>query len=157
MENPNKNTNNIEEYEEYDESLNVEKYYIEDRDHILPEGCHKYSLFMKRDDRVVINYDDLKEFMNMKNIEIEISFGIGTQISAFGVYKPDELMVHVGGSLLTAEKKRKEIDGDDIITYTDNKLNIKSDDWELFNFIHVVVRKKSLTVGGVYYETASDE
>ena len=154
MENPNKNTNNIEEY---DESLNVEKYYIKDSDHILSEGIHKYSLFVKRNDRVVINYDDLKEFMNMKNIEIEISFSIGTQISAFGVYKPDELMVHVGGSLLTAEKTRKEIDGEGILTYTDNKLNIKSDDWELFNFIHVVVRKKSLTVGGVYYETASDE
>lgn len=154
MENLNKNTNNIEEY---DESLNVEKYYIKDMNHLLSKGIHKYSLFVKRNDRVVINYDDLEKFMNMKNIEIEISFSIGAQISAFGIYKPDELMVHVGGSLLTAEKKHKEIDGEGILTYTDNKLNIKSDDWKLFNFVHVVIHKKSLTIRGVYYETASDE
>ena len=117
-------------------------FYISIDHRLTKDGKRKIlPLFIKdSNDRIVINYDGMEEFLNCKtnDICIKIKFASGDVNSPYyssgaGIFNPDEVMVHVGGTVLTARKYNAK---------EDTTFNINAEGWEHFRFVQVRIGVK---------------
>jgi hypothetical protein len=120
--------------EEQEEMPDIKYFHITDSSNILGNGMgSKYPLFIKDENdphRLIINYDVMKEFLYRDDVEIRIAFGIKDKgTSAYAVFKPSEVMVHVGTTTITGEKEDGTI------------VEIRAKNWKDLYFARVTVRK----------------
>ena len=124
-----------------EEMPDIKKFYIRDTFRLLDKDIRYYPLFVKRecDDCLVINYDIMEKFMNMKNIKIRVAFG-RNKASAYNVYDPEDIYIHVGGTTLTASKYSSKTE-----KYWRTKIScieFRSEEWESLNYAHVEILPK---------------
>jgi hypothetical protein len=142
----------------------IEKFYIKDQSNLLGaflkdgEYCKKYPLFvMGNDNRFHINYNGVMEkFMNMKDVLIEIEFGVGEYSGAYGTYKPENLYVHVAGTELEAIERYsggRDHDGSDCKSV----MRIRACDIDNLRFAHVTVVKADSINYKTYEEIEKEE
>lgn len=123
-----------------------ENFYIKDVKNLLGaslkdgEYCKKYPLFlMDDDDYFHINYEGVMEkFMNMKDVLFKIEVSFGEYSHAYGVYKPENIRVHVAGTELEAIERfsgGRDYDGSDF----KNVIRIRACDIDNLKWVHVKV------------------
>lgn len=124
-----------------EEMPDIKKFYIHDTFRLLDKDIRYYPLFVKRgcDDCLVINYDIMEKFMNMKNIKIRVAFG-RNKASAYNVYDPEDIYIHVGGTTLTASKYSSKTDKNWRTRIS--CIEFRSEEWESLNYAHVEILPK---------------
>lgn len=111
--------------------------YIQASSDLTDDGGTKYPLFVKdeSDTYYIINHDVIDIYILRNDVVFEISYLVGKHIIGHGVFKPNELYIHVGGTTLTAavenptSGKREHV------------LEIRADDMNLFQYVHVNIKR----------------
>lgn len=114
----------------------IRHFHIADVSNILKNGLGtKYPLFVKDGNNphhFIINYDIMKEFLYRDDVKIRIAFSLKEGGGgACSVFKPSDVMVHVGGTTITGENEDGTI------------VEVRAKDWKKLNFARVTVRKIS--------------
>lgn len=121
--------------DEPEEMPDIRFFDIVDASDIIGDGAYsKYPLFTKYEDNShypVINYHIMEKFIYRDDVEIRILCAIkGDGTGARGVFKPNEVTIHVGGTTLTGQKE----DG--------TLIEIRAGDWKKLKFARVTIKKK---------------
>lgn len=124
-----------------EEMPDIKKFYIRDTFRLLNNDIRYYPLFVKDgcDDRLVVNYDIMEKFMNMKNIKIRVAF-CGNKALAYNVYDPEDIYIHVSGTTLTASKYSSKTDKNWRTKIS--VIEFRSEEWESLNYAHVEILPK---------------
>lgn len=124
-----------------EEMPDIKKFYIRDTFNLLDNDIKQYPLFVKRecDDRLIINYDIMEKFLDMKNIKIRVAFG-GNKTSADDVYDPDDIYIHVSGTTLTASKYSSTTEKDWRTKISE--IEFRSEGWTSMRYAHVSILPK---------------
>lgn len=144
----NEETKSDTESKEEEEMPDIKKFYIRDTFNLLDDDIKCYPLFVKRecDDTLVINYDIMEKFLNMKNIKIRVAFGCnassydvygGIKASAYDVYDPDDIYIHVGGTTLTASKYSSTTEK--YWRTRTSEIEFRSEGWKSLRYAHVTI------------------
>jgi hypothetical protein len=117
-----------------EEMPDVRHFYIADVSNILENGFGtKYPLFIKdRNDPhhgLIINYAIMKEFLYRDDVTIRISFAFKDGGGACAVFKPSNVMVHVGWTTITGENEDGTV------------VEIRARNWKKLCSARVTIRK----------------
>ena len=105
----------------------ISAFHILDPCGLLDKDTERYPLFIHDEHNshpLIINHEVLSKFMYdiKKPMKVEVSFGFGDMSGGYGVFKPDELYVHVAATTLTCTKKVKN-DATSIIEIRSKDIN----------------------------------
>lgn len=114
----------------------IDEFFI--RDFVSDYRAKKYPLFIEDENypgEYIINYDVLKEFMNMKDVKFTIHGTIRRGRSYMhGIFKPDQIYVHVRGTRLQATEKASD-------NNCKHAIEIDANNWNLFERVTVDISK----------------
>lgn len=114
----------------------IRYFHITDVSNILGNGMgSKYPLFVKdgnNSHQFIINYAIMKEFLYRDDVKIRISFALKEGGGgACAVFKPSDVMVHVGGTTITGENEDGTV------------VEIRARNWKKLCSARVTIRKIS--------------